>query len=356
MDELLTALSGYGSIEGIPAAARTGSGLVKLPGLTPAPGGTGRGPRKTPAPGAVLAPRPSRTDEARKEELRREDEQLRKGETASLEVAMTTPSGILPQSPLPPQGDRAGSGFRPIPPPEVVAAFDGGIVYDAPPVHLTNRRKSALWLWVGGGAAMLGIGIVVATSFLSGRTEIATPTPPPKGEPVVEVAKPAPSTPSKTEPVPAKAVEPVAVAARVKVTLQSKPVGVSVYELRSDGSRPKVGMTPFALEVERNSGNRTYQFELTGYNTEVRVVPTNDDTVVASVQLVKADKKVIRVGGSAPASAPPPSATERLKQIADNERPSERPKVVEPPPKPPVRETKPKKPKMDEQPTFLGGE
>ncbi len=186
-------------------------------------------------------------------------------------------------------------------------------------------------LLLGGAAIAVGAGVGV----------IATRGEPP-APPVADSPSPAPEKPTVEKFQPSAPVAP----ANVHLTLKSEPSGAGVIELKQDGARLSIGQTPIELERPRGSGPRTFQIELAGHRPETRVLSTDADAKVV-VGLVRDARP--RAAGK-PAALP--SATDRLRAHGgEPERePAPRP-AAEPKPKKP-----PPKPRLDEQPTFLGGE
>ncbi len=211
-----------------------------------------------------------------------------------------------------------------IPPAQLLAS--GGPLERAP---LTVPR----WVLLLGGAAIAvgaGVGVLAARGG---------PDQPPA--PVEKAA----TTPEKIAVERIQAVPPAAPAI-ARLSIRSEPQGAGVVELRSDGTRLSIGQTPIELERPRGSGPRTFLIELAGHRPETRVLATDADsrTVVALV-------RDPRPRAASKPGAALPSATDRLRAHGgEPEPPAPRPAAAEPRPK------KAPKPRLDEQPTFLGGE
>ncbi len=190
-------------------------------------------------------------------------------------------------------------------------------------------------LLLAGTAIAVGAGVgVIATRG----------TPEPAVQPMAEKPAPVPEKAAPDKPTVEK-LQPAA-PATVHLAIRSEPSGAGVIELKADGTRLSIGQTPIELERPRGSGPRTFQVELAGHRPETRVLATDADAKVM-VGLVRDARP--RAAGK-PATLP--SATDRLRAhgTEPEREPAPRP-AAEPKPK-----KQPPKPRLDEQPTFLGGE
>ena len=193
------------------------------------------------------------------------------------------------------------------------------------PVHVPSTVPR--WVLLLGGAAIAvgaGVGVIGARS----GPEPAAPEPKtaPQKVTVERIPQAAPAAP-----------------ATVHLGIRTEPAGAAVIELKPDGARLSIGQAPIELERPRGTGPRTFQIELAGHRPETRVVGTDADARVVVALVREARPRAAR-----PAALP--SATDRLRAHGGEPEPAPVHPAAESKPK------KPQKPRLDEQPTFLGGE
>ncbi|MBW2524758.1 MAG: serine/threonine protein kinase, partial [Deltaproteobacteria bacterium] len=170
-----------------------------------------------------------------------------------------------------------------------------------PPAQSSNR-----WLVVAVGVAAVAAAAVFATtsSFSVAVGGNDGPAPP---EPTTSAAAAASATATATEPT----AEPSSTATAepeqtaVTVAITSVPAGAIVYRVRADGTRTRLGPTPYRKEHDRADADLAVVLELEGYQTKELIVPLKEDYDREVVL-----QKSARGGPLAPPTPPPtPTAT-----------------------------------------------
>ncbi|MDZ4696402.1 MAG: serine/threonine-protein kinase [Deltaproteobacteria bacterium] len=129
---------------------------------------------------------------------------------------------------------------------------------------VAGKSRTKLWLGLGGGAAVLATGLVIAM----GR---GTPVEPSAKIPIV--ATPTPATPP---------VEP-ALPTTVSISVDSSPQGAVI----SDASGKQLGITPATLDLERSDERVALSISLAEYKpVEIAVIPDLDKPVFTRLQSV----------------------------------------------------------------------
>jgi serine/threonine protein kinase len=167
--------------------------------------------------------------------------------------------------------------------PEVSISVSGGTEL----VDGNSRKK--LWIGLGGGAAVLATGLVIAMAG-------GSPAEPPAKTPIVAV----PTTPVQP-------VEP-ALPTMVSISVDSSPQGAVI----SDGSGKKMGITPATLEFERSDERVALTISLADHKAvEIAVIPDLDKPLFARLQSLPKPHHV-GTSGSATATHPKKKAPKKL--------------------------------------------